>query len=209
MRPFAAMVGLLVLSGCGGLENEPLTWGIVRGSLVGSNSSSTVSVFGRPELIASPDSQGNFSLRVPQGENQLLALISQTKTELISVEVQAGAVAEVGSRTGLPPGMLELELKAPSFQNIAKGTVKVEGTPVSIRLEETVEWEFRLPAGCYEVQGTVPGLGSITSQGCVVEGKHVEVEFRFPQPDGSPGREGCIVTGCSLGVCRSNGTCGF
>ena len=201
---------IIASSACGGLDNEPLSWGIVRGSLLGASSSSTVSVFGRPELIASPDMAGNFSLRVPQGEADLLALISDTNAERIPVQVHDGLVVDLGARSGLPPGVLELELKAPSFQALTRGTASVDGTPLSIKLEEVGEWIFRLPAGCYQVVGTVPGLGAITTQGCAVEGKHSEVEFRFPRPDGSPGHEGCVVTGCvDALVCHADGSCGF
>ncbi len=195
----AALLALVALSACGGLENEPLTLGVVRGSLLGATSNSTVSIFGRPDLIATPDATGAFELRgVPQGQVEVLKLISLDFGERQRVEVQGGSVADVGASAGRPVGFFEVELGSPGGQRVRQGSLALSGTPLSVRIErDEPEWQIRVPAGCYEITATVPGLGSKTTQACAGEAMHRDVQIVMPVPDGSPGREGCQVTGCS------------
>jgi hypothetical protein len=211
MRALLATLLVVAVSACGGLENEPLTLGVVRGSLVGANAKSTVSIFHQPQLAAVVDATGSFELRgVPQGNVEVLALISNTHAERISVTVQGGGVADLGARAGRPVSTLELELSPPSFQRVDHGTVVVEGTPLVLSLEEPGEWVFYTPAGCSQVKASVPGLGTKTTEICASENLHHEVHLAFPPPDGSPGREGCKVTGCLAGLsCHADGACGL
>jgi hypothetical protein len=206
----AAALALGTLTACGELENAPLTLGVIRGSLVGATASSKVAVYQRPELVPTLDADGGFEfVGVPVGPVEVLALISAARAERITVDVVGGAVANLGAREGRPVGKFELNFKAPSGQRVDKATALVEGTPLSLRFEEPGEAEFRVPAGCYHVQGAVPGLGSKLVEACVTEVGEREVTFSFPQPDGSPGREGCLVTGCVTGLsCRADGACG-
>jgi hypothetical protein len=211
MRALVATLVLVAASACGGLENEPLTLGIVRGSLLGASAKTSVSIFHQTQLSAVVDATGAFELRgVPQGEVEVLALISTTHAERIKVSVQGGGVTDVGVRAGRPVSTLELELQPPSFQRVDRGTVVVEGTPLSLKLEEPGEWVFYTPEGCYQVTATVPGLGSKTTQICATESVQHEVHLAFPPPNGSPGREGCRVSGCLVGLeCHADGACGL
>lgn len=207
----AVVAAALGLSCGGGLENEPLTLGVVRGTLVASTSSSTVSVIGRPELLARPDADGSFELvGVPQGPVELLAIISTSRNERVQALVRGGQVTDIGTRSGRPTATIEVELQAPSHQRVSRGTVDVPGTPVEFRLDEPGEWKLRVPAGCYQVTASVPGLGTQSASNvCVSEGQERGLHLSFPDPDGSPGREGCVVTGCESGYsCRSStGAC--
>ena len=51
-------------------------------------------------------------------------------------------------------------------------------------------------------------LGADEKTLCDEAPKCREVDFELLEPDGSPGREGCSVSGCENGhVCRSSGAC--
>ncbi len=207
-----ALLAILALTGCGGLENEPLTLGVVRGTLLGTNLMSSAFVFGRPDLVATPNVAGGFEIRgIPAGSVEVLSLINADFADRRAVNVEGGLVTDLGSTTGRPVGFFELELIAPGFQSVSKGSVSVAGTPLSLELSahEPNEWVFHLPAGCYEVEATVPGLGSKTVNACASETQHHEVHIEFPVPDGSPGREGCAVSGCmGLLRCLPDRSCG-
>jgi hypothetical protein len=204
-------LGALLATGLacgGGLENVPLTLGSVRGTLVGGSTSSTVSVFGQPDLLAHAASDGTFEIQgVPQGEVELLVLISSSRNELVLAQVEGGGVTDIGRRSGRPTATLEVELLAPSSQRVVRGTVSIPGTPLQSHLEDS-GWNLRVPGGCYSIVATVQGLGTQTVQTCVSEGQQQAVEIHFASPDGSPGHEGCSVTGCDSDYqCRSDGSC--
>ena len=100
-------------------------------------------------------------------------------------------------------------MKAPGGQRVTGGTAALVGTPLtaSVKAPED-EAEFHLPAGCYEVVVTVPGLGSGTVNGCLEAGGLFERILQLEAPDGSPGREGCVVTGCQgLLTCQADRSC--
>jgi hypothetical protein len=206
----ALLFACLTATACGGLENEPLTYGVVRGALLGATSTSTVSIFGRPDLIATPDSAGNFEItRVPQGHVDVLKLINLDYGERQTLELQGGSIADLGTSSGRPVGFFEVELVAPGGQSLKQGAIALSGTPISVKIERNEpEWQIRIPAGCYDITATVPGLGSKTAQGCASETMHRDVHIVMPVPDGSPGREGCQVTGC-VGTlrCQADHSC--
>lgn len=211
MRALLPALVAVALTACGGLENEPLTYGVVRGTLVGTTLTSSAFVFGRPDLIATPDVAGGFEIRgIPEGSVEVLALINADFAERKSVQIEGGLVTDLGTTTGRPVGYFELELIAPGFQSVSKGSVSIPGTPLSLELAtEPNEWVFHVPAGCYQVSATVPGLGAKTVQACASETQHHEVHIEFPVPDGSPGREGCEVSGCQgLLRCLPDRSCG-
>ncbi len=169
-----------------------------------------MSVIGRPELLAHAEDDGSFELvGVPQGDVDLLAIISSSRSERVQALVRGGQVTDIGTRSGRPTASIEVELRAPSHQRVSRGTVDVSGTPVELRVEDPGEWKLRVPAGCYEVVATVPGLGTQSANVCVTEGQERSLHVSFPAPDGSPGREGCSVTGCEFGYsCQaSTGAC--
>jgi hypothetical protein len=204
-------LALALAPGCGGsLDNLPLTLGVIHGTLVGSSPRSTVSVVGRPDLIASPSgSDGAFTLEgVPAGPVEVLALISSTYNETILTVVEGGAVTEVGRRWGRPTGTLELQLYAPARQRVARGVVEVVGTPLSLKLEDPGEWSFRVPAGTYRLTATVPGLGTQEVVSTIAEGQRKRVAVRFDPADGGSEHRGCSETGCEEGLqCRGDGSC--
>jgi hypothetical protein len=210
LRIAGMVTGLTVGTGCGGeLLNQPLTLGVVRGTLVGAAAGASVSVVGHPELATQPGPDGRFELQgVPQGSVELLALISRYRNERIDAVVRGAEVVEVGRRSGRPTATLEIALRAPGGQRLARGTVSLDGTPLAFDLGQAGEWKFRVPAGCYTVTAAVPGLGTQVAEVCVREGSEREVGLRFGTPDGGLGFEGCSVTGCDDGrSCRPGGSC--
>jgi hypothetical protein len=87
--------------------------------------------------------------------------------------------------------------------------VSLRGTPLrfSIRAPEN-EAEFRAPSGCYDFVVSVPGLGSETVNGCAEGAGAFSRRVMMAVPDGSPGREGCAVTGCEgLLTCQADRGC--
>lgn len=211
MRRAITSALLFALAGCGGLENVPLTLGVIRGSLVGADANASVSVLGTPELAAKPDATGAFQItNVPQGNVELLAIISATTAVRMPVTVRGGAVAELGQVHPGPSGELEVEARAPSGQSVLLGKATIKGTTLSKPLNLLGEAEFRLAVGCYVAEVDVPGLGAAEKDVCVVENVHTELEVQLAPPDGSKGREGCSVSGCLPGLsCQADGSCGF
>jgi hypothetical protein len=209
-RLLASLV--VVLSACGGFENTPLTEGVVRGQLLGADATAVISVLNQPALQTTPDATGHFELRVPQGDLKLFVVTSKSVASIVPVTVSGGSVAELGQVAPVAAAVLEVRAEAPSFQNLSAGEITVQGTPyAAFSLKQGTEQHLGpLPAACYDVDVTVPGLGSVTHQVCLKAGYETEVEFHLPTPDGTVGREGCAVTGCLSGLtCNPDGSCSF
>ncbi|MBL8933993.1 MAG: hypothetical protein JNM69_05560 [Archangium sp.] len=210
MRALLASVAVMVFGACGGLDNAPLRLGVVRGVVMNPTLDSLVIVEQLPELNAKPATDGRFEIAgVPQGQISLLVLASGTNAERLTVNVQGGAVSEVGTVAPKAGARLTVHVHVPSNQSRANAVVTVAGVVIQKKLDREGEVEFALPSGCYPVNVAIRGLGAVEKQVCVEAPKYREVDFELLPPDGSPGREGCTVSGCESGyVCRSNGSCG-
>lgn len=203
-----------VLTACGGLENVPLTLGAVKGLLQAPSGDAQVAVVDHPELSARPAMDGSFTLAdVPQGEVQLLLLVSDGLAERRAVAVTGGGVTDIGAVAGLPALDFEVELYLPDLLSPRGGTVTLVGTSLSEPVEASGEpWgsaTFSLPEGCYRARGEVPGLKPVEGEACVnAAAGDAELHLVFATPDGSSGEEGCALSGCLPGaVCRSDGRC--
>lgn len=205
----ALLISLLVLGACGGLDNSVLRLGVVRGVVMNPTVESLVIVEQLPELNAKPGADGRFEIAgVPQGDISLLVLASRTNAERLTVKVQGGAVAELGTLSPKAGARLSVHVHVPSNQSRANAVVTVAGVVVQKKLDREGEVEVALPTGCYPVNVAIRGLGAIEKQVCVEAPKSREVDFELREPDGSPGREGCSISGCESGyVCRSDGSC--
>lgn len=208
MRALLASVAVL-LAGCGGLDNSVLRLGVVRGVVMNPTIESLVIVEQLPELNAKPAADGRFEIAgVPQGEISLLVLASGTNAERLTVKVQGGAVSELGTVSPKLGARLAVHVHVPSNQSRANAVVTIAGAVVQKKLDREGEVEVALPTGCYPVKVAIRGLGAVEKQVCVEAPKSREVDFELLEPDGSPGREGCSVSGCENGhVCRSSGAC--
>lgn len=208
MRALLASM-LLVLAGCGGLDNSVLRLGVVRGVVMNPTIESLVIVEQLPELNAKPAADGRFEIAgVPQGDISLLVLASGTNAERLTVKVQGGAVSEVGTVAPKAGARLTVHVHVPSNQSLANTVVTVAGVVIQKKLDRDGEVDVALPTGCYAVNVSIRGLGAVEKQVCVEAPKSREVDFELREPDGSPGREGCSVSGCEQGyVCRSSGAC--
>ncbi len=204
-------IALCGLSACGSLDNEPLKTGVVRGQLVGSDPGALVTVVGREDLVARPDATGHFELRsVPVGPNDVFIIVNALKSRRLTVNVGAASIADLGTVEARVSAKLEVYVNSIGGHRLTGGTAYLVGTPLSSSLRPPEnEAEFLVPAGCYEVRVVVPGLGEHrVSAGCVSEGAVVENRLEMEPPDGSPGREGCQVTGCDDGlVCQADLSC--
>jgi len=197
-------------AGCGSLDNEPLRTGTIRGQLANTDTSALVSVIGHEALVTAPDAEGRFVLDgVPLGPVELLVVINLRQSRRLSVEVGAASIVELGPVEPAISGDFEIYVKAPGGQRVTGGSAVLVGTPLvsSVRPPED-EAEFHLPAGCYEAVVTVPGLGGGTVNGCLEAGGLFEHILQLEVPDGSAGREGCVVTGCQgLLTCQPDRSC--
>lgn len=199
----------VALAGCGGLENEPLTRGVLEGTLARPDALALVAVMGRPELAARPDAAGRFRLAdVPSGEQDLLLVLDGQRAERRMVSVAGGAVTNLGDVEGRRAGQVLARLGGPDLLQLAAGEVLVLGTPLRASLTAQREARLVLGAGCYTLRATHPGLAAVEDQVCVNEGEQQAKELEFPEPDGEPGHEGCQVTGCEgAATCRPDGHC--
>lgn len=203
-------IALIALTGCGSLDNEPLLVGVIRGQLANSDDTALVAVVGRDDLVTRPDAEGRFELTsVPLGQVDLLVVINALESRRFTVQVGAASLVELGAIAPAPSAHFEIYVRAPGGQRVNGGTVALVGTPLTTRIRGSEsEAEFDLPAGCYEALVTVAGLGTGNVSGCVEEAGRFEQTFTFPPPDGSPGREGCPVSGCQgVLVCQADLSC--
>lgn len=203
-------IALVALTGCGSLDNEPLLVGVIRGQLANTDETALVAVVGRDDLVTRPDFEGRFELsQVPLGSVDLLVVINALESRRFTVEVGAASVVELGAVAPAPSAHFELYVRAPGGQRVNGGTVALLGTPLTARIRGAEsEADFNLPAGCYEAQVAVAGLGTTTVSGCVDAGGRFERIITLAEPDGSPGREGCSVSGCQgLLVCQADRSC--
>lgn len=204
------LLALAVLGGCGSLDNDPLRTGTVRGQLTGTDTTALVSVVGRDDLVTAPDADGRFELSgVPLGNVDLLLIINARQSRRLTVAVGAASVVELGAVEPAPSQEFEIYVKTSGNQRVTGGSVALVGTPLvdSIRAPED-EAEFYVPPGCYQAFISVPGLGSATVEGCMEPGVPFKKIFTFDAPDGTPGHEGCSVTGCNGTLsCQPDGSC--
>lgn len=209
MRALLVTVALVVLAACGGLDNGPLRLGVIRGVVPNPTIDTVVLVEQAPALSTRPSADGHFELTgVPQGDVTLLVLASATHAERLTVNVRGGEVAEVGSVGQTPAARLEIVVHVPSNQSRLQTKVQVNGVTLQKPLDREGEVAIALPTGCYPVIVSIPGLGSLEKQVCMQAPTMREVQFELPEPNGTPGREGCSVSGCEPGYsCRSDGSC--
>jgi hypothetical protein len=200
MRTNATLIalGLVLTSACGGLDNRPFETGVIRGQVVGAEANALVAVVGHEELVTSLDPEGFFELRgVPLGPQELIVIATLRQALRFTVQVGGANVVQLGVVQTKPTVHFEVYVRAPGGQRVA-GTVFLDGTPISgaIRGFES-EAEFNLPAGCYDVRAVAAGLGEERLSLCIPDDALViERTLTMPVPDGSPGREGCVVSGC-------------
>ncbi|MEW6435443.1 MAG: hypothetical protein AB1730_28435 [Myxococcota bacterium] len=209
MRRALATFLIAALAGCGGLENVPLMKGVVRGALVGADAHAMVAVVDEPGLSARPEADGTFVVKdVPHGDVELLLIVNVSAAERRTVRVTGGGVADVGNVAGRPAGTVELHFRLPDLLSPRAGSASVHGTAITQPVDKYGETALTLPAGCYLVRGEVPGVPAVERSVCALEGVSLELELDFPRPNGSPGQEGCSVSGCEDGaVCKADGRC--
>ena len=210
MRALLVSVLAVVLAACGGFDNTLLRLGVVRGVVPSPTIETVVQVEQLPALSTRPSADGRFELTgVPQGDVTLLVLASGTQAERLTVNVRGGEVSELGNVGQKPGARLEIVVHVPSNQSRLQTRVQVNGITLQQPLNVEGEVAIALPTGCYPVVASIPGLGSLDKQVCMQAPTMREVQFELPEPNGTPGREGCSVSGCEPGYsCRSNGSCG-
>lgn len=207
MRTLLA-IGLLC-TGCGGLDNRPLSRGALAGRLPGlDRERAFVAALGEPALLAVLDASGAFTFEsLPAGEAQLLAVASDERAARLAVQVEAGKAKDLGEVPLEAAGRIEVRVVAPEHQLVSAGAVSVAGTPwQGLRLDGEGDCEVRgVPRGCWAVAVEVPGLGAWQREVCVEPGEARSLELLAERGEAS---EGCRVTGCQPGYsCEPDGAC--
>ncbi|MFT3706238.1 MAG: hypothetical protein QM817_01100 [Archangium sp.] len=206
MRTHAQLLWLVMVLGsaCGSLDNQPFSTGVIRGRVERFDSRAFASIVGHEELTSSLDQDGAFELRdVPLGPQEVLIVSGARAAIRLTVEVGGANAVELGVVEPKPTVHFEVHVRAPGGQRVA-GTVFLDGTPISAVIRNDGfenEVELQLPIGCYDARAVVAGLGEAKLSACIEEGAiSFERVLTMSVPDGSPGREGCVVSGCQGGL---------
>lgn len=208
-----------MLAGCGELSNWDLLHGVIKGSLQNPDFTASVEVYGRPDLRVAPsaddlatlatqaDPSWSFWLEdVPKGQVDLIIFISQRRADRLVTDLEGGEVETIDERVGTPISTIRVDLDAPSHQLIRQAHVTVLGTSI-VRDSAEADLNIPVPAGCYDVEASVQGLGSKGGNVCVESGLTQKLHLTFDLPSGPDA--GCHTTGCEPDhpICLKDGSC--
>ena len=202
----------VLLCGCGGFDNSPLTLGEVRGQLsMVTSSRAFIAVLGAPESKQQLDATGVFSLKalVP-GPVELIAVGGEEWAARVAAQIDAAKVLDLGQVALYPAGEIEVFPEVPSHQQVLVPTLTIEGTPWQrLRLNQEGRLHVEgMPSGCWTVTVASTGLSPSSQEVCLNQGEHKRVDLALGAPDGKVGSEGCRVSGCEFGyACESDGAC--
>lgn len=213
MRAFArtltVVIAATLVAGCGSLDNDPLRTGIIRGRAVEAPISSTslALVRERTQLRTSLGEDGAFELReVPAGKVSLYVVASTNAAALLEVEVPGGRVVDVGDIRLGAAATLTVQVSVEGGLSAAGAVVSVPGTPFeAVPLDANEQAVLApLPAGCYEVEVSIPNMGAEDEHVCVAAGENRLLLLEVGTEAGAE----CAEYGCSDGlVCASDGRC--
>ena len=218
MRPPAhasvAATALLLLAACGELHNDRLRVATVRGRVVGADlaSGGRALIQERTEIGAALDPDGRFELRaVPAGTSHLYVIAPGAGGVIKEVVARCGEIVDLGDIQLLPAASLVVIVTIAGGYSASQGTVTVAGTPFEAQQIGTDERAYFAPlaAGCYEIQASVPSVGSQAAQACVEPGVVATVQVHFaPTSAGATFGGGCSQIGCVVGrQCIADGRC--
>ncbi|WNG35784.1 carboxypeptidase regulatory-like domain-containing protein [Archangium violaceum] len=202
----------LVASACGGFDNTLFRTGNVRGRLTEVDPSvALVSLVGNPDLRGTVEADGSFVLEgVPAGPKELFIVASANKAVRLPVMVPGGGSARLEDVEPREAGFLKLQVKAPSRLGVGSGQVSVMGTPFQ-QLEIENSGNLRvgpLPAGCYVLETSVPGLPVNQTEVCVDERETKQVKITLTEPNDGSSNPGCTLIGCEQdSYCVTDGRC--
>ncbi len=202
MRALIASLVVVGLSACGGLENEPLTLGIVRGSLERASASGWVAIAGRPTTRQALGAGGTFEFRdLQHGEIELFGVANDAEALRRTVAVEGGGITQLGQLAAHPGGFVSVDVKTSTGLFLGRGTVEIPNQPWTTTLDILGHGSLGpLPVGCWDIHLSIPGAAVLERQACTTEGGTEAAEFDLVEPDGTPGHEGCAITGCQDGL---------
>ncbi len=209
-RPKTRWLALLAVASCGGLDNDPLTTGVVRGQLSEVDSSALVAPVAAPaaELLtrrATLSADGSFELSaLPAGSYTLFIVATADKVLEVQVAVRAGSISELGLLTPVPGAFIDARLSQPSLA--ASALVTVQGTPYvdqKFALASALLTIGPLPQGSFEFVAQASGTEQRWNSQ-LAEGERQTVTVSFAPTTG------CVAAGrtCPSGlVCANDGSC--
>jgi Cys-rich repeat protein len=210
----AAATALLLLVACGELQNERLRVATVKGRVIGAGiaSGGLVLVQERTELRAPLEADGRFEVRgVPAGTTHLYVMTPEAGGVIREVVARGGQVVDLGEIELLSGASLTVAVTIAGGFSASQGTVTVFGTHHEAQPIGVDERAFfaPLPAGCYEVQTSVPSIGFQAAQACIEPGVAATISVLFASANaGVPFAGGCSQIGCVVGrQCIADGRC--
>jgi len=210
----AAATALLVLIACGELQNDRLRVATVKGRVISANGApgGLVLVQERTEIRGPLEADGRFEVAgVPAGTTHLYVMAPDTGGVIKEVVARGGQLVDLGEIELLPAASVAVVVTIVGGYSASEGTVTVMGTPYEAQPIEVDERAFfaPLPAGCYEIQTSVPSVGLQTAQACVEPGVQATIAVHFAAANASiPFAGGCSQIGCVLGRrCIADGRC--
>jgi hypothetical protein len=200
----------LALLCCGGLDNRPLHVGAISGTVQACDPTvAVVGIVGGEQTKLDASCAFRFD-GVAEGPTQLFVVAGATNAATLDVDVLGATVTEVGPIAAPRGSVLHLNAHAPSHQKVS-GNVDAPGLPL---MPQSINGMGAVPigpfpAGCWSVTVSVTGLGQVTRMACFTPGTDDNLDVTMPEPDGSAGREGCRVSGCTDGpqACQPDGSC--
>jgi Cys-rich repeat protein len=126
------------------------------------------------------------------------------------VVARAGEVVDLGEIPLFASSGLSVVVAIVGGYSASQGVVTVTGTPFDAQQLGPDERALfaPVPAGCYEIETTVPFVGSQTAQACVEAGVTTTVWIRFAPTNGSTTFVGCGQLGCLADrQCLADGRC--
>ncbi|RKH14923.1 carboxypeptidase regulatory-like domain-containing protein [Corallococcus sp. CA053C] len=201
----------LGLAACGSLDNAPFQAGTVHGRLTQFDPAvALVSVMGAPDVRATVDAEGRFTLHgVPAGPAELFIVAAADKAARVPLTVQGGQSIQLTDVEPGPASTLSVKVHARGNLKIKKGQASVDDTPLAdLPLDDDGNRRVGpLPDGCYTVSISAPDFPKRSLLDCVGGGtqKTLKVELL---PDEAYASKGCAQTGCANdSVCAPDGKC--
>jgi hypothetical protein len=177
-------LSLCAACGVGGLDNRPLGTGAVTGIATECDSGGVIGLVGDSEVRDVPNAaDGSCTFRVEgllPGTHQLYVAPTGKKVALVSAEVQATLLTDVGDVVGLPGAFAKVRVSAPMGTDVS-GMVLAPDLPiVSTAVGRSGMARIGpFPEGCFLVEVSLTGVGKKSVTSCMTAGEEQSLDVAF------------------------------